>query len=108
MELRNTLSEMADVRIVWVMADNQINDKTHRFIDGMGLRDRIVFAVDPSSRAIDRLGLRRENAEEMERGVPHPTTYVLDREGVIRFVDARRDYQLWLDPEQIAAAVARL
>ena len=108
MELRNTFAEMADVRIVWVMADNQINDKTLRFIDGMGLRDRIVFAVDPSSRAIDRLGLRRENAEEMEYGVPHPTTYVLDREGVIRFVDARRDYQLWLDPESIVAAVARL
>ena len=40
MELRNTLSEMADMRIVWVMADNQINDKTHRFIDGMGLREK--------------------------------------------------------------------
>jgi len=107
-ELRSTFAGMGDVRIVWVMADNQINDKTRRFIDGMGLRDRIVFAVDPSSRAIDRLGLRRENAEEIERGVPHPTTYVLDSQGVIRFVDSRRDYHIWLDPEVIATVVAEL
>jgi len=107
-ELRQAFAGMDDVRIVWVMADNQINDKTMRFIDGMGLRERIVFAVDPGSRAIDQLGVRKEGAEGIERGVPHPTTYVLDREGVVRFADVRRDYHLWLDPEHVAAVVAGL
>ena len=108
MELRDTFAGMPDVRIVWVMADNQVNDKTLRFIDGMGLRERIVFAVDPASRAIDRLGLRRENAEAMEAGVPHPSTYVLDRAGIVRFADFRRDYHFWLDPERIVTAVQGL
>ena len=108
MELRQAFAGMDDVRIVWVMADNQINDKTMRFIDGMGLRERIVFAVDPGSRAIDQLGVRKEDAEGIERGVPHPTTYVLDREGIVRFADVRRDYHLWLDPEHVAQVVAGL
>ncbi len=108
MELRNTFERVPDVRIVWVMADNQVNDKALRFIDGMGLRERIVFAIDPSSRAIDRLGLRRENAEPMEAGVPHPSTYVLDRDGVVRFADFRRDYHHWLDPERLVVALQGL
>jgi peroxiredoxin len=107
-ELRSTFEALPDVRVVWVMADSQVNDKALRFIDGMGLRDRIVFAVDPASAAIDRLGLRLENAEPMEQGVPHPTTYVLDREGVVRFADSRRDYHFWLDAERIAVAVQGL
>jgi peroxiredoxin len=98
-ELRSTFEALPDVRVVWVMADSQVNE---------GLRDRIVFAVDPASAAIDRLGLRLENAEPMEQGVPHPTTYVLDREGVVRFADSRRDYHFWLDAERIAVAVQGL
>ena len=108
MELRDTFDATSDARIVWVMADNQLNDKTIRFIDGMGLRERIVFAVDPSSRAIDRLGLRKADAETIEAGVPHPTTYVLERQGVIRFADFRRDFHVWLDPERIVTALEGL
>lgn len=88
------------------MADNQISDKALRYIDGMGLRERIHFAMDPGSAAIDTLGLRRENAEPIEAGVPHPTTYLLDRNGVVRFVDARTDYHLWLDPAVVIEALA--
>jgi len=107
-ELRNAFAGIPDARIVWVMADNQINEKTHRFIDTMGLADRIVFAVDRRSAAIDRLGIRLEEAEEIEYGVPHPTTYVLDREGLIRFHDSRRDYHFWLDSSSIVKVVAGL
>jgi hypothetical protein len=35
------------------MADSQINAKTLRFIDGLGLREQVVFAV------------------EQQRGLPH-------------------------------------
>ena len=97
MELRNAFAEVEGLRIVWVMADDQINEKTHRFIDGMGLRDRVTFAVDRGSRAIDALGVRLENPEPIEQGVPHPTTYLLDADGIVRFADVRRDYHVWLD-----------
>jgi peroxiredoxin len=107
-ELRQAFADDDDLRILWVMADNQINEKTLRFIDGLGLRERVHFAVDPHSRAIDTLHIRLADAEEIEAGVPHPTTYLLDREGVVRFVDVRRDYHMWLDPTLIREALAEL
>ncbi len=108
MELRQAFASNHDLRILWVMADNQVNEKTLRFIDGLGLREHIHFAVDPESRAIDSLRIRLEDPEEIEAGVPHPTTYLLDREGVVRFVDVRRDYQMWLDPTLVREALAEV
>lgn len=108
MELREAFAGRGDVRIVWVMADNQINDKTLRFIEGLGLRERVEFAVDPGSAAIDTLGIRKEDAEPIEAGVPHPTTYLLDRDGIVRFVDVRRDFHIWLDPQILHDALAAL
>ena len=108
MELRQAFASNDDLRILWVMADNQVNEKTLRFIDGLGLREHIHFAVDPESRAIDSLRIRLEDPEEIEAGVPHPTTYLLDREGVVRFVDVRRDYQMWLDPTLVREALAEV
>ena len=108
MELRQAFASNDELRILWVMADSQINDKTLRFIDGLGLRERIHFAVDPSSRAIDALGLRLEDPEPIEAGVPHPTTYLLDRDGVVCFVDVRSDYHIWLDPDLVREALAEV
>ena len=83
MELREAIWDVPDLAILWVMADNQINERTRVFIDEAGLRDRIRFLADPSSQTIDSLGLRRPNAESIELGVPHPATYLIDRDGVI-------------------------
>jgi peroxiredoxin len=107
-ELREAIWETPNLAILWVMADNQINERTRRFIDEAGLRDRVRFLADPGSATIDRLGLRRPNAEEMEAGVPHPATYLLDENGVIRFIDVREDFHLWLDPEMLVAALQKL
>jgi len=92
--------------VVWLMADSQINAKTLRFIDGLGLREHVVFAVAPGSRSIDRLKVRLESPEAIEAGVPHPTTLLLDREGTVRFVDVREDYHIWLDPSLVAEPLA--
>ncbi len=108
MELRNALAKEADLQIVWVMAKRQYTARGDRFIDDYGLRGRIHFWADPDSRAIDALGLRRPKAEAIEIGVPHPTTLLLDRSGIVRFVDVREDYQVWLDPETIRGALAAL
>lgn len=90
------------------MADEQINRKTLWFIDGNGLREQVRFLRDPQSVVIDRLHLRRPNPEPIEQGVPHPATYVLDRDGVIRFVDVREDFHFWLDPEAVLEALAAI
>jgi peroxiredoxin len=92
--------------ILWVSAERQMPAKAHRFVDAHGLRERVRFLVDPESRAIDRLGLRRPEPEPIEVGVPHPATYVLDREGVVRFADVREDFHFWLDPELPLRALA--
>jgi len=107
-ELRNAFRDHPDLRILWVMPDNQINAKSLRFIDDLGLREHITFGVDPGSASIDRLKIRLGDPEGIEEGVPHPTTYLLDYQGVVRFMDARTDYHAWLDASLIAQAVAVL
>jgi len=46
--------------------------------------------------------------EPLEVGVPHPATYLLDRNGVVRLVDVRTDFHIWLDPGVVAEALARI
>jgi peroxiredoxin len=107
-ELRQALANQDDLVVVYVMAANQVNAKTLRFLDELGLRDRIRFARDEGSAAIDALGLRKPNPETIEAGVPHPATYVLDRDGVVRFVDVREDFHVWVDPQDVLAVLAKL
>jgi peroxiredoxin len=107
-ELRQALDRFDDLQIVYVMAREQINPKTLRFINENGLRDRVRFLSDPESRTIDALGLRLQTPEPIEAGVAHPATYLLDREGRIQLVDVRRDFHVWLDPALIVAALERL
>ena len=108
MELREALASEPDLQVVWVMAKGQYNARSDRFVDEYGLRGRIHFWRDPDSRAIDALGLRRPKAEAIEAGVPHPTTLLLDSSGVVRFVDVREDYHVWLDPALVTEALAAI
>jgi peroxiredoxin len=107
-ELRNALAATPDLQIVWVMAKRQMNERSLLFVDDYGLRSRIHFWVDPDSRAIDALGVRRPNPEPIEEGVPHPTTLLLDRDGIVRFADVREDFHIWLDPAVVREALASL
>ncbi len=106
MELRNTFRDEPDLLLVYVVADNQWNAKSALFVDGHRMRERIVFAVDPGSRSIDQLALRRQNAESLEEGVPHPATFLIDRSGVVRFVDVREDFHVWIDSGFLKTALA--
>jgi peroxiredoxin len=97
-----------DLRIVWIMADGQINARTRAFIDEYGLRDRVLFLSDPDSALIQQLGILKQDPEPVEVGVPHPTTVLLDREGVVRFVDVREDFHIWLAPEAVLTTLASI
>jgi len=107
-ELRNALQGVPDLEVVWVMAKRQIDGRSLRFIDEYGLRRSMHFWADPGSRAIDQLGIRRPNPEPLEVGVPHPTTLLVDREGIVRFADVRENYQIWLDPAVLLQRIAAL
>jgi len=107
-ELREAFDATPDLRIVWVMSEAQINERTRVFIDELGLAQRILFLSDPKSRLITELGILKKDPESIEIGVPHPTTLVLDRAGTIQFVDVRENYHFWLDPRAMSKVLARL
>jgi len=104
-ELREALSDVDDVTVLYVLAGSQVNAKTRHFVDELGLRDRIRFLVDPESATIDALGIRLDTPEPIERGVPLPSTYVLDREGKVVFADVRRDFHTWISSRIVIAAL---
>lgn len=104
MELREAIEALPDLRVVWVMAESQINARTLRFFDEYGLRDRVILLADPASAAIDALGIRKPDPEPVEEGVPHPTTFLLDERGIVRFADVREDFHIWLDPQVVMDA----
>ena len=108
MELREAIEGLPDLKVVWVMSDAQINERTRVFIDEFGLTDRILFLADPRSQLIRDLGILKADPEPIEKGVPHPTTLLLDREGHIRFIDVRTDFHIWLDPAVLVEAVTAL
>lgn len=99
---------MDDLVVLYVMAGNQVNAKTLRFVDELGLRERMRFLRDEDSALIDRLGLRKTDPEPIEAGVPHPATYLLDRDGVVRLVDVREEFQVWLDPNELLRALQEI
>jgi len=107
-ELREIFEATPDLRIIWVMSDAQINDRSRIFIDELGLADRILFLSDPKSQLIRDLGILKENPESIEVGVPHPTTIVLDKAGIVQFVDVRENYHFWLDPAAVTDVLARI
>lgn len=57
-----------------------------------------TFLTDPGHRVIDRYGLL--NAES-DRGIPHPTTFVIDTAGVVRWKFLETDYRVRPSNEQI-------
>ena len=108
MELRDTLQAEEDLVILYVMAKEQIDEKARRFVDENGLQERVRFLVDPESATIARLGLAKADPEPMETGVPHPATYLLDRDGRIRLIDVREDFHIWLDPRLVSETLAAI
>ncbi len=63
-----------------------------------------VFLSDPEHRVIDRYGLLNPGG----RGWPHPATFVIDRQGVVRWKFVEVDFRVRASNEQILEALSRL
>jgi len=48
---------------------------------------------DPGSKVIDAYGIRNQDAKGRAAGVPHPTVFILDQQGVIRVKLMRDGYK---------------
>ena len=62
---------------------------------------------DPNAAVINRYGLFNQD-DPRGRAIPHPTTYVIDMDGVIRWKMTEVDYTIRPENEDIAAALAAI
>jgi peroxiredoxin len=62
---------------------------------------------DPDATVINRYGLFNQD-DPRGRAIPHPTTYVIDMEGVVRWKFTEVDYRIRPTNEDIAAELAAL
>lgn len=97
MELRALLPEelQDDTEIVTVSVDEEEGMK--RMIDRVQATDGVapdfIMLSDPDHAVIDRYGLFKEDSPP-NRPLPHPATYVLDKEGIVRYRFVETDYRV--------------
>jgi peroxiredoxin len=65
----------------------------------------ITLLADPDHAAIDRYGLLNEEAAAKGRFLPHPTTYVIDRQGVVRWKFTEVNYKIRPSNEMVLEAL---
>jgi peroxiredoxin len=64
----------------------------------------LLFLTDPGHKVIDRYGLLNPSG----RGWPHPATYIVDKQGVVRWKFVEVDYRLRPTNAQILAVLRDL
>jgi peroxiredoxin len=82
-----------------------------RMIDRISADDSIAprfpFLTDPGHRVIDRYGLFNPN-DPNGRQITHPATFVIDREGVVRWKHVEVDYSVRPTNQDILDALSAL
>lgn len=82
-----------------------------RMVDRISRDDSMVphfpFLTDPDHAVIDRYGLFND-ADPRGRQITHPATFIIDREGVVRWRFIEVDYRVRPSNEEIQAALAQL
>jgi len=71
--------------------------------DGMLIEYQLL--ADPDHAVIDRYGIFNADSR---RPIPHPTTLVIDKEGVVRWKFIEIDYRIRPTNEDILTALAEL
>ncbi|MBI2401800.1 MAG: redoxin domain-containing protein [Gemmatimonadetes bacterium] len=70
-----------------------------------GKKPDFPFLSDPGHRVINRYGLLNPDDQ---RGIPHPTTYVIDRQGVVRWKFTEVNYKIRPTNETMLEALRAL
>ena len=78
--------------------------KMARQVAARGGAPTFTFVSDSGHRVIDRYGLLNEQSP----GWPHPTTYVIDRAGVVRWKFTELNYKVRPSNEQVMGALRQL
>jgi peroxiredoxin len=72
-----------------------------------GLRLDYTLLSDPDAAVIRRYGLYNQD-DPQGRAIPHPTTYVIDRDGVVRWKMTEINYRIRPENADVAAALAAI
>jgi len=70
-----------------------------------GVEPDFAFLSDPGHRVIDRYGLLNPNDR---RGIPHPTTFVIDTDGIVRWKFIEVNYKVRPTNAQVLEALERV
>lgn len=111
MELRALLPDdlQDETEIVSVSVDDR--EGMQLMIDRVaaddGMAPGFIMLSDPDHAVIDRYGLFNENAPP-NRPLPHPATYVIDKEGVVRYRFVEVDYRVRPTNEDILEVLKTL
>lgn len=96
-----------DTELLAVSVDGEADtQKTIARISADGTQPDFAFLSDADHAVIARYGILNPNAGS--RFIPHPATYVIDREGVVRWRDIETDYKIRPANEAIVSAVRAL
>lgn len=72
----------------------KIRDIIPKVIGKSGKEFGIVLLSDADHKITERYGILNETAAERGRFLPHPTTYVIDKSGVVRWKFTEKDYKV--------------
>ena len=96
-----------DTELLAVSVDDEKGTaQTIARISADGTPPDFAFLSDPDHAVIARYGILNPNGGS--RGIPHPATYVIDRDGVVRWRDIETDYKIRPTNEAVLAAVRAL
>ena len=68
----------------------------------------ITLLSDADHKVIERYGLLNETAAQQGRFLPHPTTYVIDKTGTVRWKFTEKDYKIRPTNEMILRELDKL
>ena len=97
-------AEKAGVEIIAVSPDP--NARSHEMAQRLHLGYR--FVADSDLAVTRRYGLVHARGGQSGEDVPIPTTVVLDRDGVVRWLWISNNFQVRPDPDAVRAAVHAL
>lgn len=87
-------------------------DKIKDVIPKVTGRANVEFAVtllsDADHKVIDQYGLLNEEAAKLKRFLPHPTTYLIDKAGVVRWKFTEVNYRIRPTNEMILTELKKL
>lgn len=99
--------EGTEVLAVSIDGPEQQQMMIDRVAEEFGVTVDYQLLTDLDHRVIDRYGLFNPD-EPRHRPVPHPATYVIDREGVVRFAFVEVNYRVRAENEDILEVLTGL